>query len=58
MNCFLVVVTGIVAKPIFLTTDYAFLYFAVLNTLCTITIAIYMKETKGLSESQVARLYL
>ena len=57
LNCFLVILTALVALPI-LNSDYAFLAFGALNTVFTVAAAIWMKETKGLTETEIARLYL
>ena len=38
--------------------NYAFIIFGAINALATLVIYCFVKETKGLSEAEVGRLYL
>ena len=49
---------GLITKPLFDYTNYAFFVFLTLNCIMTVIIFLFMKETKGLSEEQVGRLYV
>ena len=52
---------GLISKPMLeseVIGDYVFMIFAGTYTFATLIIYFFLKETKGLSEVQVARLYL
>ena len=58
---FLLVLFGLFMKPLVehkVLGDYVFFMFGGLNIICTVIVYFFMKETKGLTEAQVARLYL
>jgi hypothetical protein len=49
---------GVITKPLFSLTKYGFIVFGTLNTVMTLIMFVNMKETKGLSEEQVGRLFM
>jgi hypothetical protein len=56
----LVILVGLSIKPMFESTalgDYVFIIFAVINSVATLVIYLFFKETKGLSEVDVAKVY-
>jgi len=57
---FLLVLTGLGTRPLIeskVLGPFTFIIFAILNTSCTVFVCLYMKETKGLSEIELKRLY-
>jgi len=57
----LLMIVGFVTKPLFehpTIGKYTFLIYAVVNSVMTILVGLGMKETKGLSEEEVRRLYV
>jgi MFS transporter, SP family, galactose:H+ symporter len=60
-NWFLLVITGIGTGPLFThqtVGPYAFLMFSGSNAIVLVILTLFMKETKDLSERQLAQLYL
>lgn len=58
-NWAFVLIVGAVTPTLFNSSigNYTFLIFAVFSAIATVFIFFFMKETKGLSEYEVARLY-
>jgi hypothetical protein len=61
INWLFELIIGLISKPMLeseIIGDYVFMIFAGTYTLATIIIFIFLRETKGLSEAQVSRLYV
>ena len=55
------IVSGFAAKPLFESEtvgDYSFMIFGGINIVSTLIIYFNFKETKGLSEAEIAKLYV
>jgi hypothetical protein len=59
-NWFVLILIGLLTKPLFDSSivNYAFIIFGVINSIATLAIYCFVKETKGLSEIEVSKLYL
>jgi len=61
INWSLLLLVGFVTKPLFehpTIGEYTFFIYGIVNSIMTLFVGLWMKETKGLSEEEVGRLYL
>jgi len=61
LNWSLLIIVGFVTKPLFehpTIGDYTFFIYGVVNSVLNIFVGLWMKETKGLSQEEVSKLYV